>query len=335
MKPMRLLWLVLLVAVAWGLWWGWGVWTTSRNVHAWLNERRAAGWQAEWSDISIQGFPTRIDTTISDLTLANTEAGWVWSTPFLQILGLNYENNHYVLVSADTMTLQTPYERIEMTGEDLRGSVNFLPGQARAIDEAVAIFKDLSLVSDAGWAGTVAETRLAVRPTAGRDGWYDLGVEVSGLTPGSGPLARLAGMGMAPGTIERLNADLALRLDRPLDRTALEGLTPQPREIDIRDLGARWGQLDLRVAGDLTLDAAGQVSGEILVKATNWRDMLELLRESGSVPGAVVSGLESALQIASGFAGSKKTLDIPVTFRNGRTRIGILPVGPAPVLRLR
>ena len=335
MKSRHLLWIVpLTLAVAWAAWWGWGVWTTARNVQAWLNDRRDAGWQAEWSDISVEGFPTRLDTTITDLTLANTEAGWVWTTPFVQFLGLNYENNHYVVVWADTMTLQTPSERIELTGEDLRGSITFLPGRNRQVNEAVVIFKDLALSSDAGWTSAVEEARVAARPTEGRAGWYDLGAEVTGLKPRSPVLERLAGLGLVPGTIERLNADLAIAFDRPLDRAALEGLPPQPRQIDIRNLGAKWGELELRVAGNLTLDPAGQASGDIMLKATNWREILELMRQSGSLPGSAVDGIETALRLVSGLAGSSKTLDLPVSFRNGRAWVGILPVGPAPVIRI-
>ncbi|MFV0361282.1 DUF2125 domain-containing protein [Tropicimonas sp.] len=336
MKPVRLLWLIAIVALGWSAWWGWGAWTTEHNLTRWLEARRAQGWQAEWSDISVKGYPTRIDTTISGLTLANTAAGWVWNTPFFQILGLNYEKNHYVLVWADSMDLQTPSERIAVDGEDLRGSVTFVPGAARELDDATLVFKGLALSSDAGWTATLDEMRLASRPNENRaNTMRDVALELAGLHPESAALQNLARLGIVSPNVERLNADLTVTFDRPWDRTALEDAhRPQPRAIDIRDAGILWGKLELRVAGDLTMDASGTVSGRMQIKATNWRDMLALMRQTGTVPDAVVDTIDAALKLLSGLVGPSDTLDIPLTFADGHTRIGIVPVGPAPVIRL-
>jgi hypothetical protein len=72
----------------------------------------------------------------------------------------------------------------------------------------------------------------------------------------------------------------------------------------------------------------------VLVKATNWREILDLLRDSGVLAETLANGVESALTLLTGLAGSSRTLDIPVTFQGDRTRIGPLPIAPAPVIRL-
>lgn len=334
MKPIRLLWLALLVAVGWSAWWGWGAWRAKADLVGWMEARRTDGWQAEWADVSVAGYPTRIDRTITDLTLANTEAGWVWNAPFVQILGLNYEKDHVILVWPETMSLQTPYERIAIAGEELRGSLTFRPGSARELDEAVLVFRGLELASDAGWTSSIAETRVASRPAEGESGARQIGVEVTALRPRAPLMQRLAENGLVPGTIERLSADLVVAFDRPWDRTALETARPQPREIEIRDMTATWGKLELRVAGDLSVGPDGVPSGEVMVKATNWEEILDVARESGALPEGIADTVESALRLLSGLAGSSRTLDIPVSFRDGRMRAGPVPLGQAPRLRL-
>ncbi|PRY23658.1 hypothetical protein CLV78_104149 [Aliiruegeria haliotis] len=334
MKPIRLLWLAIVLALAWSAWWGWGAWHARAGLTGWMEERRAAGWQAEWSDISVQGFPTRIDRTITDLTLANTEYGWVWSAPFFQILGLNYEKDHVILVWPDTMTVQTTDEKIAISGDDLQGSVTFVPGSDRQLETATLVFEGLKLRSDAGWTSSLEQARIATRPDDGREGARDIGVEITGLKPRAPMLEKLAQAGLVPAEVERLTADLSVQFDRPWDKAALEGVRPQPQQVDIRNLGATWGALEVRIAGDVSVSPSGQVSGEVMVKATNWRDILEVARQSGALPDSIADPIESALLLLSGLAGRSETLDIPLTFSNGRTKLGPVPIGPAPTIRI-
>lgn len=334
MKPVRLLWILLLLVAGWSTWWAIGAWNARSDLSGWMEARRDAGWQAEWSDISVTGYPTRIDRTITDLTLADTESGWVWNAPFFQILGLNYDKDHVVLVWPDRMTLQTPYERIGITGEELQGSMTFVPGRDRELDQATLVFRDLELSSDAGWRSSVDEARIATRPTEGREGTRDIALEITGLKPKSAAVARLSNLGLVPATFQRLNADLAVTFDKPWNRTALEGTPPQSRQIEIRKIGAEWGRLELRAAGDLSVADDGEVSGEVALKATNWKEMLQLLQETGAMPEGVVATIDAALDLLSAMTGRSDTLEIPLTFANGSTRIGIVPIGPAPVIRL-
>ena len=63
--------------------------------------------------------------------------------------------------------------------------------------------------------------------------------------------------------------------------------------------------------------------------------MLELATASGALPQSLAQTLESGLSLIAQMNGNPQTLDVPLTFRNGRTLLGPIPLGPAPVLRLR
>jgi hypothetical protein len=125
-----------------------------------------------------------------------------------------------------------------------------------------------------------------------------------------------------------------VRFDRPWSLAALEDARPQPRHLDITEAALRWGRLELRVAGALAIDAEGEPEGELLLKATNWRALLDAARAAGALSDRLAGAVEGALALASRLAGSPETLDIPLRFASGRMRLGPVPIGPAPTLRL-
>ncbi|MEL6209585.1 MAG: DUF2125 domain-containing protein, partial [Pseudomonadota bacterium] len=107
-----------------------------------------------------------------------------------------------------------------------------------------------------------------------------------------------------------------------------------PVSIEIREIRAIWGELDLAIAGDLRLDDRGRAEGEVLVKARAWQDLVAFAEETGLLPGSVADTVEGALTVVAGLAGRSDTLDVPLTFRRGRMFLGPVAIGEAPTLRL-
>ncbi|MEO0829344.1 MAG: DUF2125 domain-containing protein, partial [Pseudomonadota bacterium] len=143
----------------------------------------------------------------------------------------------------------------------------------------------------------------------------------------------LSGLGL-PESLSTLRADIVMTFDRAWDQRALDGDRPQPTRINLRDAHAEWGKLRLRLAGKVSADSSGRADGEIVVKATNWREILDLGVASGAIGSANASALRRGLDLASKLKGDPETLDIPLTFSGGRTRLGPLPIGPAPRMAL-
>ena len=73
-----LLAIVILAALAWSGFWWFNASARERALDRWLAERRADGWQAEAADLRVTGFPNRVDVLVTDLRLADPEAGWSW-----------------------------------------------------------------------------------------------------------------------------------------------------------------------------------------------------------------------------------------------------------------
>lgn len=334
----RLIVLSLLAASAYGGYWFIGATAMERGVAHWLQDRRADGWVAEWEELNVAGFPSRFDMTVEGLELADPRSGWAWDAPFFQTLALSYRPTQVIAVWPHSQSLQTPLERLEITSENLRGSLALEPDSALALRRSSFEIDALGITSSAGWVSALEQARLASRVVP-EDAETALTHQVSfsarAWTVPSPLLARLDAEGILPDRLDQVQADLTLRFDAPWDRYAIERARPQPREVKITLAEAHWGQLALKLAGEFTVNEGGQPEGEVMVKATNWREMLSLGVSAGVIPAEMEGTIEGALGLLSQMTGGRETLDIPLRFSTGKTWLGPVPIGPAPVIRLR
>lgn len=77
----RLVWLLVLAALIWSGYWAAGWYGLEQGGAHWLELRRAEGWQAEVSEITTTGFPTRFVTQVDGLDLVDPETGLGWEAP--------------------------------------------------------------------------------------------------------------------------------------------------------------------------------------------------------------------------------------------------------------
>jgi hypothetical protein len=330
----RLIALVVVATLAWGGYWVAGSIALDRGLRAWFEQRRAEGWVADYSDLRVRGFPNRFDTTFTDIDLADPETGLAWSLPFFQILSLSYRPNHVIAVWPNQHRVFTPRESLTVTSADLRASVVVEPGVDLVLERATLVSDALGLSSSAGWQSGAAEFRLAMHQSPVAANAYDIAIEAVDMRP-AGPLKRkLDPLGALPDDIETLRIATEIGFDAPWNRFAIERARPQPVSIDLDDLTAIWGDLELRAAGEVTLGSAGLVSGEITVKAVNWREMVEIAVNSGVLPEASRPSVENALSLLAGMSGRADTIDAPFVLRAGTMFFGPLPVGRLPPVRL-
>lgn len=333
--PMRFILGVIIVLS--GLWVGYW-WLTATGLEQatrlWLNDRAREGWQAE-ADVSVAGFPYRFDMSWENLSLADPDTGVAWAAPLFQILALSYNPNHIIAIWPDEQTVASPYERVSVTSDDMRGSVVFEPGTRLEVDRANIVVDSMQLTSDQGWISTLDSARFALRRVENIKNGYDLGFDAVNLAPAEYILRTLDPLSTLPSTIQTMRIDAAMTFDAPWDRFAIEDGRPGITGLDLRELKAIWGDLDLRLAGELEIDSAGIPSGRIVVKAKNWKEMLELGVNSGSIPRDFAPTLERALEVLAGLSGNPNTLDAPLTFQNGSVKFGPISLGSAPRFILR
>lgn len=330
----KLIWLVVIATLAWGGYWFVGSIALDRGLRAWMDERRGEGWVADYSDLRVAGFPNRFDTTFTDLELADPGTGLAWSLPFFQILALSYQPNHVIAVWPNQHRISTPRERLTVTSAKMQASLVVEPGTDLVLDRTTLVADALGLSSSDGWQSGAAELRLATRQTPVAANTHDIAVEALDVTLAEPFKRRLDPLGTLPSAIRQMRVSTEIGFDASWDRFAIERARPQPTRIDVKDLTAIWGDLELRVAGEVSLDGSGVPTGEFTVKAVNWREMLDIAVASGVLPEENRTSFENALQLLAGMSGRADTIDAPFTVRSGRLFFGPIPLGTMPPVRI-
>lgn len=323
----RLTFLVIAAALAWSAWWVWGAAQLRGNFADWFAERRDDGWQAEYADMSIRGFPNRHDTTWSDLQIVDPDSGLGWQAPFFQLFLLSYNRNHAIAVWPETQSILMPEGRYEVTSDSLQASLITESADHLLLRSNLAA--DVVNVTDPGGETTaLAALRASVARTEGTVDSYDIALSVDGLAL-STPFLRAA-EGAVPDTFQESRLQAQVTFDRPVSAGSLSGDRPRPTALDLTLAQLQWGPMGLRLTGDMEIDSKGRIEGDLHIRAEDWREMLRVARNSGEVPEGVVDGLEALLELLSTVSGGGKTIDVSLRFDDQRTFLGPLPVGPAP-----
>lgn len=334
-RHMRILLAVIFgLALSWSAYWVIGARSLNSATADWFATRQAEGWVAETSDVHVKGFPNRFDLTFDDLTLADPNTGLAWSAPFFQILALSYSRAQVIAFWPPEQRLSTPAGGLTIYNEDMRASAKVRINDNYALDTTRLTIDKARLRTDDGEQITLDSVMLATRPTIATAHAYDVFFDAQNLRPGDRLRLSVDPNGTLPDAFDLAKVDMAVTFDAPWDRAAVEVRRPQPTAIQLRLAEARWGRLLLAVAGDLTFDAAGLPSGEITIKARNWREILGLGVASGVLGEGVAQILEGVLAELAKASGTETTLDLPLTLDQGQVRFGFIPLTQLGPLRI-
>ncbi|MFN3207763.1 MAG: DUF2125 domain-containing protein [Roseovarius sp.] len=328
--------LIVVAALGWSIYWAAGSAGATTAFENWFEGRRAEGWVADYSDLTTRGFPNRFDTTFTDVALADPDTGLAWDAPFFQIFALSYKPNHVIAVWPNDQLIATPQTKYDVASTDMRASLVTRAAPGLPLERLTLTTEGLSVQPETTVQPTVVDRIvLAAERSTASENSYRFGLDADGFSPALDWRVKVDPGDTLPEALETLSVDMTVEFDKPWDLSAIEDARPQPRHIDLKLAEARWGRLELQAAGEVTVDGSGVPTGEITIKARNWRDILRLAVDSNSLPRGLAGPLEDGLTLVSQMAGNPQTLDIPLGLRDGRVLLGPVPLGPAPVLRLR
>ena len=327
-----LLMLLVLAGLGWGTYWILGASATERGLTAWLDARRAEGWIASAASLETHGFPNRFDTTFTALDLDDPDTGVGWTAPLFQILSLSYRPTEVIAVWPGEQKLRLPRETLAVSAERMIGSLALGPSAALPLRRLVIEGGAVEIASTRDWTAGVGAAQVALRESPGAEGApvYDIALSLDGFTPDSAELARLRDLVGLPEAVETVRAELTVTFDKGWDITALEDRRPQPRAVEVTKLDARWGELALSGTGEIEVDEAGVGSGELVLEATNWRDIVALAEASGALPANRAPLVRAALETLASVSGDPDRLDVTLRFAGGFLLLGPVPVGAAP-----
>lgn len=326
---------VIVAALGWGGFWYWQASARERALVGWLESRQAAGWVAQADDVRVTGFPSRVDSIVTNLDLADPGAGWRWKADELQILSLTYKPNHIIAALPGEQVFSTPFDTLRLHADDLKGSILFRPTPRLELDHMTFEIGGMEVAGDSGWSAGIGKAILATRQATDSGAppfSHDLAFNASGLALPPELMQALRVGDVLPAEIGTVSVDALLAFDRPWDRPSVEGGLPALTEMRVRDVHLAWGKLDLRGKGTLDVDAQGFAEGRIDLTARNWGEMLDLAEQGGMIGGTTAVTLRTGLGLLARVSGSNGTIAVPLDFAGGQTRLGPIPLGPAPRL---
>lgn len=331
----RLLTIGLGLCLIWGLYWAGAGWWLQTSITTWFDEQRQRGWQADYTDLDLSGFPWRHISTLSLPALADPETGTAWRAQEITIDSRAIWPGDVTVRFADApQTLSYFDQTLAWDTQGLMADLKLKPGLSLEL-------QDTALTSGP-WNLSLAETLIARASTLTLSARqqedplvYTATLRADEFAPGD-RLRQVARISRTlPETFDALMIEATVTWTKPWDRSAVETARPQPTYVDLQLADIHWGGLRLLAAGEFAVDAQGVPEGVITIRAENWRDMLVLAQDTGVMPAELASAAERALNLLEGLGGNPNALDLQLNLRGGAIALGPIPIGPAPRLILR
>lgn len=320
--------------IAWGGYWWVNAGLRRTAVEDWFEQRRAEGWVADYADLRITGFPNRVDTIITDLELADPRSGWAWRADEFQLLTLSYQPFAIIAVWPGEQRIASPAGGIVVAGDRLRASLavsangefRLVRSRLEGLDVAVELENGERLFIPVLSAATEALDSDPAGIT------HRLGLNLENMSLSDGLQAEFDPADLLPEALSVVHLDATASFEAPISLRTIERDAPELDALRIDDISAGWGELDLRAQGDLTADRQGLAQGELNVRARNWEAMLDLAVSNGALDQGSAAAARFGLGLLASVGGDRNSLQAPLVFTDGQTRLGPLPLGPAPSL---
>jgi len=323
------------ITLIWAGWWYVATSGLQGSLTAWFDARRAEGWQAQTGDMTRAGFPLRIATVMSDVTLDDPETQAALHLPQITLSTPIYWPGHATLRLPDApVSLSTPQAELTYASKGTVAALRLHPGTALQLETLHGSSSDMVIQLDEADVLRIDTLRADAQQTADEQ-TYDIDLNAVGFAPGVLIRNALRLPQSWPERFDTLIADMTVSFDRPWDRHALEDSRPQPTAVKIDRVEAVWADLNISLDADLQIAAGGIASGTLRLKARNWQQMLDLASASGALPAQIRPQIENGLTLLSGLSGNRESLDVEITFDQGRMRMGFIPLGTAPRLIIR
>jgi hypothetical protein len=326
----RLTYFVVILALIYGSYWVAGSYAVENGARTQLEKLRDDGWDVDYSALKTRGFPSRFDTTATDISIETPDRAFKYEAAIVQTLALSYQPNRMIVAFPPTQTLSLNGLPITVKSEQLRASAGVATNTALSLDTitAEATLLTISFAPDRQIA--LSNVLIAMREAGTLPNTYDAYASVTDIALPSALMSQIDPTSGLPTTIEAAIFDASVSLDRPVDRHTVRDWSRDPaqlRNVTLRSLALTWGAFLITGDGAFTVDAAGTPDGTITITFNNWKGMLAVAQSAGMIPDQYKFMAQSIGQTLSQ---GEVALVLPITVQNGNLSIGPLPLGPSP-----
>ena len=326
--------LAVVAALGWVAWWFIGARTQEAALAGWFRDRAAEGWQAEFAELVVTGFPDRFVRRIEAPALADPEAGWAWSAPELVFDSPAVDPTRVEVRFPPEQVFALPGERARIQSETMKALLALSPGVDLRLIEGSATLRALAVEGQAGWrarAGAIDLALIRRDGTGDPQNTHELRLDATAVELPKALVARIDPSGLLDPRVEALRLDALVLPDRPLDRHVIEDGQFGLRTLVLRRAALEWDGMGLEARGRLDADAEGRAEGKIDLSLRDWRRLLALSKSSGALGDGIADAVGAALELVA-LLNRSETLDVTLRFEGGAMRVGPIPVGEAPRL---
>lgn len=328
----RLMIFLTVLALLWCGWWAVASAVAGRSVHAWLDARRAAGWQVD-ATVEKSGFPLALRHRLRDLALRDPATRTGFAADDVTLSAAAYWPGNLTLELPDTpIHLSVMGEDLSLRAQNAWADLDLSPGIALELARAEAKAGKWMLTSDGQTLADGKGIKVIVLEEGTEPGRYAFEIGAQGVTPG-GPVRAALNLPVDwPQSFDSVIARMTVVFDRPLDRHMRQGALPQPRHVTLSALDLAWGALRLTGSGDVAIAADGTPTGDVMLQVDNWQDTLDIATQSGLLPAPLRSQAQMMLGALANLGGGGEDLKVSLVFSNGEMALGPINLGPAPKL---
>lgn len=334
----KLVLIVVTLAVMWSGWWLFASNALEQRVTKVVETRRASGWQVEIGSRERLGFPARLHTRLTGVTIApppaqRSQTGLTGSiaAPRIDISALPYWPGYATLSSPVLQfDVAAPGFQAAVEANDIVADLRLRPGLRGEIES-------LSLNSDE-WEFTSPITgkiggqgiEIGAVQQSRQLPIYDIKATFDEVSPDASILSLLGLSEDWSQPLDIATADLTLTFDRPWGRDAFGPVRPQPRVIDLHQAELAWKSIAARASGTLNVAEDGVLTGTLSLEVDDWPTLLDMASTAGYLPSDFRPQAEQMLKGLSQMSGKTTGLDLTISITDGQMAMGFIPLGHAP-----
>lgn len=323
-----------MIAALWTVWWLLAAGALETGLNKWLDDRRAAGWQADVDAPNVSGFPGKFDLGLGTLALQDPETGLTVTTDGLRVTAPSYWPGQVTVhLPQSPINISTPDIALALTAKQAQATMRLRPTPDLQLDHLTATGGPWQIDLPQGKLLAAKDFR-AEMAQGDRPDIYRIQMEASQPVPGELIRTALALPLDWPRAFDVLVADITVTLDAPLDRFTLENRRPHPRAIQLDRVTLVWGPLTLDIQGRVSIDSTGLPDGQFDLLFENWREGFQLAKNTGALPAKLHTQAEIMLNALANLGDDPERLELKLRFAQGQAFLGSIPLGPAPRLVL-
>lgn len=299
-----------------------GVWLAARaeviqHMDSRVSRLKAAGYQLTWGDRSVGGYPFRLDLVLTDLH-GRTPGGWGLDARRFEAEAFMHAPGHWVFAAPEGLTLVRPAGGpVEVIGSVLHGSLSGLANHPPSLSlEGL----DLRFSGRQRPFALTGADRFELHVRPGPDHQAAVLVRlVQGKADPQGLFGRIAGAQPVNLKLEAIlsGAD-ALKGETWSEAGRSWALSGGRANLVAANLSAGPALVEAQPAS-LTLTPDGRLSGEVQVGLKQGPESLGDLARQGLLDA------DAAKTASQDIAGKAR-----ISFRDGRSYLGPIPLGPSP-----